>query len=90
MLFRSHTLSGCPYLGPGFEFQSKDEHHKHLISRVFCFNYGAFPSQGLSGCSIAGLKYSVPKIVNHITRNLFLDHHKKFLDDLHHYDLKDF
>jgi hypothetical protein len=40
---------------------------------MFNFTYSAFVSMGLSGSAISGFKYALPRLVDGITRSLFLE-----------------
>lgn len=66
-------ISTHPYLGRSFEFLEKKPGAAPHLSRVFNFTYSAFVSMGLSGSAISGFKYAVPRLVDGITRSLFLE-----------------
>jgi cation diffusion facilitator CzcD-associated flavoprotein CzcO len=83
-------LSRHPYLGAGFEFQPKHEGHTPWISSLFCYTFGGLVSLGFSGGSISGMKYSLPKLVDGITRQLYNDDLETYFASLENYDTKEF
>jgi cation diffusion facilitator CzcD-associated flavoprotein CzcO len=68
----AHVLAH-PYLGPSFEFLEKTPGTAPHLSWMFNFTYSAFVSMGLSGSAISGFKYALPRLVDGITRSLFLE-----------------
>jgi FAD-dependent urate hydroxylase len=66
-------VAGYPYLGPTFEFVEKLPGTAPYLGRIRNFTYGAMVSMGLSGAAISGLKYAVPRLVQGITRSLFVE-----------------
>lgn len=66
-------ISMHPYLGQSFEFLEKTPGTAPHLSRMFNFTYSAFVSMGLSGSAISGFKYALPRLVDGITRSLFLE-----------------
>jgi hypothetical protein len=57
---------------------------------LFDFNYSALLSMGLSGSTLSGLRYALPKLINGITKQLFLDDKKIFLDKYFSYNENEF
>ena len=66
-------LGRHPYLGPGFEFQEKQPGRAPWLGSLFNYTFGCLPSLGFGGASISGMKYSLPKLVSAITRQLYCD-----------------
>lgn len=66
-------ISSHPYLGPNFEFTEKVVGEAPYLSKIYNFNYSALVSMGLSGSAISGFRYSVPRLVNGLTRSLFTE-----------------
>lgn len=65
---------GCyPYLGGAFEFTERQRGAAPYLRRLHNFTYGAMPSLGLTGAAIPGMKYGVPRLVNGLVRDLFLE-----------------
>lgn len=62
-----------PYLGRSFEFLEKTPGTAPHLQRMFNFTYSAFVSMGLSGSAISGFRYALPRLVDGITRSLFLE-----------------
>jgi len=83
-------LSRHPYLGPGFEFQPKHAGQTPWISSLFCYTFGGLPSLGFSGGSISGMKYSLPKLVDGVTRQLYTEDAETYFASLEAYDTKEF
>lgn len=78
-------LGAYPYLGNTFEFTERKPGAAPYLRRLHNFTYGAMPSLGLTGAAIPGMKYGVPRLVNGLVRDLFLE------DAAQHYrDLTDF
>jgi cation diffusion facilitator CzcD-associated flavoprotein CzcO len=79
-----------PYLGPGFEFQEKTPGAAPYLSGLFNYTFGCLLSLGFGGASISGMKYSLPKLVSGVTRQLYLDDREQFFRSLECYDEKEF
>jgi len=62
-----------PYLGPGFEFQGKTLEADAKLYGLFCFNYSALASHGLSAAALSGTKFALPRLVSAVTGQLFRD-----------------
>lgn len=82
-------LAAYPFLGSGFQFLPRRQEDE-FVERIFCFNYGAFLSQGLSGASITGLKYGVDKIVSEISRQIFRERTEFYYRNLENYHEEEF
>ncbi|SEL34221.1 Predicted flavoprotein CzcO associated with the cation diffusion facilitator CzcD [Stigmatella aurantiaca] len=83
-------LARHPYLGPNFEFQEKVPGRAPYLSSLFNYTFGGLPSLGFGGASISGLKYSLPRLVSGITRQLYLEDKDAFFESLMTYDVKEF
>lgn len=70
---RNEVLATYPYLGPGFEFQEKQPGRTPWSRNIMNFTFAAFPSMGLSGASISGMKAGVKHIVDGIVSSLFVE-----------------
>ena len=64
-------LTAHPYLGAAFQFIEKEPGSAPFLKNLHNFTFGATPSMGLSGASISGMKFGVPRLVQGITRDLF-------------------
>lgn len=69
-----------PYLGSGFEMQGRDAAADARVHGLFAFNYSALVSLGLSAAALSGLKYAIPRLVEGVARQLFLDDRDRILD----------
>lgn len=87
---RNADLARHPYLGPNFESQEKTPGEAPYLSSVFNFTFGALLSMGLGGASISGLKYSVPRLVAGITRQLYAEDSAAHFEDLCAYAVEEF
>jgi len=85
---RFDDLGRHPYLGPSGEFLPKAD--KPWISSLFCYTYAGLPSLGFAGAFISGLKYSLPKLVDGITGQLYREDADHFFETLRNYDAKEF
>jgi cation diffusion facilitator CzcD-associated flavoprotein CzcO len=72
-------LARYPYLDPGFAFTEKEPGTAPFLKDVHVFTFGATVSFGPSGSSINAMKFSAPRLVGALTRDLFL------ADAAHHY-----
>ncbi|EYF05671.1 FAD/NAD(P)-binding protein [Chondromyces apiculatus] len=79
-----------PYLGPGFELQERTPGEAPYVSSVFNYTFGCLLSLGFGGASISGLKYSLPRIVNGVTRQLYAEDSEAHLRALSAYDTPEF
>ncbi|MGB0571595.1 MAG: SidA/IucD/PvdA family monooxygenase [Alphaproteobacteria bacterium] len=62
-----------PYLGKSFEFTEKTPGAAPWLHHIHCFSLGTKPSLGLSAASATAMRYGVPRLVQALTRCLFLD-----------------
>ncbi|RVT89175.1 FAD/NAD(P)-binding protein [Sphingomonas crocodyli] len=74
-----------PYLGPGFQLQGSPNLHG-----LFAFNYSGLISLGLSASALSGLKYAIPRLVEGVANQLFLDDQEGALTDYLAYDEPEF
>jgi cation diffusion facilitator CzcD-associated flavoprotein CzcO len=83
-------LGRHPYLGPSFEFQEKVPGRAPYLSSLFNYTFGCLLSLGFGGASISGMKYSLPKLINGITRQLYFEDKDAYFESLMKYDVKEF
>jgi cation diffusion facilitator CzcD-associated flavoprotein CzcO len=83
----SDLLARHPYLGPTFEFTERTPGTAPFLSRLHDFTLGAMPSVGLTGAAIPGMRYGLPRLVNGLARDLFLEDAAAHYKDLLAYDL---
>jgi hypothetical protein len=84
----SEDLSRHPYLGPSFEFLPREK--EEWISNIYNYTYGAILSNGFSGASITGMKYSMGRIVQGITKSFFAEDKDYHYQSLVDYDVEEF
>ncbi len=77
-------LGRHPYLGKAFEFTERVPGSAPYLARLHNFTFGAMPSLGVTGATVTGLKYGVPRLVGGLVRDLFLEdadtHYRELLD----------
>jgi FAD-dependent urate hydroxylase len=83
----SDLLARHPYLGPGFEFTERTPGTAPFLARLHDFTLGAMPSAGLTGAAIPGMRYGLPRLVNGLARDLFLEDAAHHYQDLLAYDI---
>ena len=69
-----------PYLGPGFEFQGRSPEAAARLYGLFCFNYSALASHGLSAAALSGMRFALPRLVAAVASQLFHDDAAASLD----------
>ena len=84
------NLQSYPYLGDGFQFLEKLPGSAIWLKNVHLFSFGATMSFGPSGASINAMKFAVPKLVNAITRDLFLEDIDHHFESMNSYNLPEF
>lgn len=75
-------LNGYPYLGRFGEFTEKVPGAAPWLSRVFNISRGADLSLGPLSSSSSNMKYTLPRIVKGVTRQLFLDGADAMLEEI--------
>ena len=70
-----------PYLGASFEFTGRTPEADARVHGMFAFNYSALASLGLSASALSGMKAAIPRLVEGIARQLFLDDQDALLAD---------
>ncbi len=83
-------LDAHPYLGPGFELLPREPDDATALHGLFAFNYSALLSLGLSASSLSGLATALPRLINGIADQLFLDDRTALVADLLAYDEAEF
>jgi cation diffusion facilitator CzcD-associated flavoprotein CzcO len=79
-------LGHFPYLGDHFEWTAKAGVDAPYLAHMYDFTFGALPSMGLSGASISGLGFAVPRLVQGITQSFYVEQRQEFLEALLAYD----
>lgn len=82
-------LASYPYLGAGFEFQTRVPGSLPALGDIHCFNFGASMSHGRAVGEIASLRHGVPRLVRAIGRDLFLSDWPGHRERLLSYDSPD-
>lgn len=87
---KSEDLARHPYLGSNFELQEKVPGSAPYLSSIFNYTFGCLLSLGFGGASISGMKYSVPRLVSGITKQLYVEDADYFYKTLTEYDIQEF
>lgn len=87
---RHPDLERHPYLGPSFELIAKAGSSADWLSNVYNYTFGCLVSLGLGGASISGMKYSLRRIVDGITRELYREQSEYTYGTLRDFDVVDF
>lgn len=67
-----------PWLEGGFAFHAKQPGTAPWLQHIYCFSLGTKPSLGLTGGSASSIRHTVPRLIQDVTRQLFLndaEHH---------------
>jgi cation diffusion facilitator CzcD-associated flavoprotein CzcO len=83
-------IDSHPYLGRGFELTGKDEQAARRLKGLFLFNYSALASMGLSASALSGLRYALPRLVEGVAGQLFIDDQDEILGSFYAYDEAEF
>lgn len=83
------ALLRYPYLGPGFEFQPRNQSDPDWVSCVHDFTYGARLSMGLNGNMNSGLGAGGRRLADALSRSLFVEDRKMFFDSYQSYDVQE-
>ena len=75
-------LGKLPYLGHSFEFLEKRPGTAAWLASIYAFNFSSFVSMGPVASSITGHRFGVPRVVQAITRSLFLEQKTALLPSL--------
>ena len=57
---------------------------------LFLFNYAALASLGLSASALSGLRYALPRLVEGVANQIFLDDRAHILQSFYGYDEPEF
>lgn len=85
----SAKLGNYPYLGRGFEFAEKVPGDAPYLSDIHCLNNAAVASLGRAVGEIVSIRYSIPRLVSHIGRDLFLADLEKHVARIKSFDRPD-
>jgi cation diffusion facilitator CzcD-associated flavoprotein CzcO len=87
---RNPAIDAHPYLGPGFQLTGIDAEAEARLHGLFLFNYAALASLGLSASAVSGLRYALPRLVEGVAGQLFLDDRAQILRSFYGYDEPEF
>lgn len=87
---RNPLIDAHPWLGPGFQLTGKNAEARERLHGLFLFNYAALASLGLSAAALSGLRYALPRLVDGVASQLFLDDRAAILADYLAYDEEEF
>jgi cation diffusion facilitator CzcD-associated flavoprotein CzcO len=78
-----------PYLTSGFSFSEKIPGTAPYLRSLFNYNFGSFLSNGYGGATITGMKYSLRRLVDEITKQFYVDAKTQYLRSLQDYREQD-
>ena len=73
---------GFPYLGPHYQFLEKEPGNAPFLKHLYCFNYGALLSHGLTSSSIDGISTGALRLTEGIAADFFAEQIETFYNDL--------
>jgi cation diffusion facilitator CzcD-associated flavoprotein CzcO len=76
------SLAAAAYLGSNFEMTEKTPGAAPWLGAVFNFSRGAQMSMGPMPIGLSGIKYGVPRLVQGITRRLFVSDTERYFDGM--------
>ncbi|MEQ9815044.1 MAG: NAD(P)/FAD-dependent oxidoreductase [Azospirillaceae bacterium] len=83
----ARRLGAHPYLGPGFEYQPKPGLTAPWLGRIHDFGIGSVQSLGPVTTGLNGTKFGPTRLVQRITRSLFLEDARRHIERLERLDL---
>ena len=83
----ARRLGAHPYLGPGFEYRAKPGHQAPWLARIHDFGIGSVQSLGPVTTGLNGTKFGPARLVQGLTRSLFLEDAPGHVDRLERLDL---
>ena len=69
----AHQLGRSPYLGPAFEYRAKPGRTAPWLRHIHDFGIASLLSMGRVSLGLPGMKFGPPRLVQGITRALFLE-----------------
>ena len=75
-----------PYLGKNFEFIEKHPGEAPYLHHIHCFTIGTLISLGMTGSSVTTMRYGIPRVIEGVTRQLFLDDKDYYLNTIMEHD----
>ncbi len=75
-----------PWLEGGFAFQEKVPGTAPWLHHIYCYSLGTKPSLGLTGGSASSIRFAVPRLIQDVSRQLFLDDEHHHTAALHGHD----
>ena len=84
------VLDSHPYLGLDFSFIPRAPEAAARLHGLFAFNYAALASLGLSASALSAMKFALPRLVNGVARQLFLDDKAAIMGDYFTYAEEEF
>ncbi|MDP3740455.1 MAG: NAD(P)/FAD-dependent oxidoreductase [Hyphomonadaceae bacterium] len=87
---RNADIDAMPCLGPGFQLVGRTPESEARLHGLFVFNYSALASLGLSASALSGIRYALPRLVEGVATQLFLDDRTEILADYFAYAEEEF
>ncbi len=80
------TLESYPYLGDGFQFLAKEGREAPYLGKLHLFNAATTMTHAPLSSDIPGVNMGVNRLVDHISKQLFMDSVDQHFDDFLAYD----
>lgn len=84
------SLAGYPHLGGHFEFREKVPGSAPYLKNIYCFNYAATLSHGLTSSTISDISVGALKLSKGIAADFFQDNLQEYFQRLQAYDQPEF
>jgi cation diffusion facilitator CzcD-associated flavoprotein CzcO len=88
--WKNDDMARHPYLGASFEYQEREPGTAPYLNSLFNYTFGGLVSLGFGGGSISGMKYSLPRIIGGITRQLYTEDADAHFESLAQFDIEEF
>jgi cation diffusion facilitator CzcD-associated flavoprotein CzcO len=75
-------VGSFPYLGPHYQFLEKNPGACPHLKHIYCFNYGALASHGLTSSSIDALSVGAERLCQGIAADFFIEDIETFYSEL--------
>src|SRR4029077_1173745 len=90
-IVKAHPKMGSfPYLGLSFEFLPKKPGTASYLKNLYCYNYAAILSHGLSSGDIPAISIGATRLAQGIATDFFIQDSDGYLEYLKHYQTEEF
>jgi cation diffusion facilitator CzcD-associated flavoprotein CzcO len=86
----SHALGAYPYLGCHYHFLEKRSGEAPFLKNIYCFNYAAKLSHGLTSSDIPDISIGAERLSKGIVSDFFIQNSKFYVDKVVRDDIKEY